>query len=137
MYGVGAALIIISAVSLPSPENLVIFMTAAGVGAGFGASSAYVVWLQKTTPARIRAMQELDKAQRSTTMAELKEAREHLTEATGKYEQLSNAVDKLEQHLDDEKILNDKLRADLLEFALSVLHQKGHIDRETKGSTGA
>lgn len=125
------------AASLPAPENLVMVITAVGLGVGLGAGSGYVAWLQRTTPARIKAMQELDRAQRATTMAELKSARDEMQAEAGRIQQLSNAVDKLEKHLDEEKILNDKLRADLLEFALSVLHAKGHIEREAKETAGS
>ena len=130
-----------AAFSLPSPENLIVVLGAIGLGVGFGAGSGYAAWLQRTTPARIKATKDLDEARSKTTMAMLEDATARFQEATGRIQQLSQAVEKLESRVEeeeernnklrhdllDEEKLNDKLRQDLLDFAMSVLVQKGHV----------
>jgi hypothetical protein len=124
-----------SALVLPDPESLVMFLGAAGLGIGIGASAGYTVFLQRTGAARVKAYKEMDEARRESTLGKLEEANEENQHLRQRMNEVIQEVDVFRHELQEERDLNAKLRNDLMDFALRVLAEKGHIAKPIPSPT--
>lgn len=127
----------VAGTALPAPENVVVFLGAIGLGLGIGVGSGYAAFLQRTSKARADAFREMDQAQRESTLAKLSEATRTVESMDGRIRELEAELAAIKRDLDEERKLSDKLREDVVSFALSVLHERGHISQNAPEKTNA
>lgn len=110
-------------VVLPDPANVTAFLGALGLGLGIGLGAL----IERVGRARARAFKEWDEAHRSSTQAQLEEARRQLELRSAQVDENTRDLLAIREKLDSERGANERLRHDLQEFAISVLRERGYI----------
>lgn len=119
-----AALVGIGSMSLPSAEALAAYIIAVCMGVGIGAGSGYAAFKKK----QIEVFKEEDMARRESTLGKLEEATRKLDEASRRDAAMRAEVAESTARINDLEVSNEKLRTDLIDFALRVLQDKGFVD---------
>lgn len=117
----------VSAAALPDPERVVIFLGALGLGLGAGVGAGYAAWLKRVGAARLEVYQQEDRVKKASTLAKLEKADEELEEMRRDVADTRGQIGHLRGDLESERDLNERLRNDLINYALTVLHERGHI----------
>lgn len=118
---------------LPDPEHMIVFLGALGLGIGAGVGAGYAAYLKSVSKARLEVYQEEDKVKKASTLAKLETANEELAEMRRDVAENRRQIETLDSKLMEERELNEKLRADLISYALSVLQQQGYIVKPEGG----
>jgi vacuolar-type H+-ATPase subunit I/STV1 len=117
---------------LPEPANVTAFVAAIGFGIAIGGAAI----VERIGRAKIVAKREWEEANRNSILKQVEEANQKYEETNKKYKETVSQITtnrenllKIQSDLDAEKVMNEKLREDLMGFALRVLEEKGYVTR--------
>jgi hypothetical protein len=111
----------------PNPENLILFLGSAGLGAGTGIGLGYAAYVSRASAAKIEALRKWDEAYRQSNQAKLDTAVRQHEEAMAQIQDNVRNLQVLRDELDEERARNEKLAQDLVDFAKRVLVDKGYL----------